>query len=124
MPRVKPDPAEEVLIEFGAIKRPSLQRRELLGCLSCRWTDSLQSRGIKRAYGHQIVKCTGMTSAMVYTTLQNLEDAGAITIDTDPTDDVEDGRSLRRRYITPADTDIGNALMAVMQTPKECELPQ
>jgi hypothetical protein len=65
-----------------------------------------------------------MTSAMVYTTLQNLENAGAITIATDPTDEVDDGRSLRRRYITPADTDIGNALMAVMQAPKECELQQ
>jgi len=122
MTRVESDPAEEVLVEFGAIKRRSAQRRMILACLGCRWEASSDKNQSLTAYGLEIIKCSGLASGSVYPVLHQLELAGATTTEIETADPVALGRHPRR-LIRPAENELGQSLLAAIQVPQECSLP-
>lgn len=122
MPRVRLNDAEVILAQAGAITRPSLQRREVLGCIACR----LQRSEQHWAYGLQIAQCTGLPSAYIYETLHILERAGVIQTTCESDDSLSDGRSQGRKNIQPAQTELGNRFADAIEVPDHCDwdIPQ
>jgi hypothetical protein len=112
---------EEFLKEHGLIQRSSLQRRRLLGCLSCRWSTQCAENSASEAYGYQIMKCTGLKSGVVFPLLQSLEKVGVVESSWEQVDPVTAGRPPRRLF-SPAETEIGQEFAANLAPPIECPL--
>jgi hypothetical protein len=112
---------EDFLKEHGLIQRSSLQRRQLLGCLGCRWSRQCAESNAPEAYGYQIMKCTGLKSGVVFPLLQSLENAGIVESSWEQIDPNTVGRPPRRLF-SPAETEVGQEFAATLAPPTECPL--
>lgn len=116
---------ESFLIEQGLIQKHSMRRREILGCIACRW--NVNTPGTEpRVHGYQILKCRGIQSGTLYPILKALTNAGVI----EPHDEIVDkpsqgrlGGPVRKTY-TPVDTELGMDFQAKLVAPDECHLGQ
>lgn len=118
--------AEKFLIDQQIIQRSSERRREVLGCIACRWNTGSTSDGDPKVYGYQILRCRGILSGTLYPILQVLADANVI----EPHDEIIDkppqgkwGAPVRKTY-TPVETDLGIAFRARLEKPIECQLSE
>jgi DNA-binding PadR family transcriptional regulator len=112
------DPGERFLKEQGKIKKASSQRRQLLGCLACRWKACEEGGVPPLAYGMQIMECTGLPSGTIYPLLQTLEDAGVVSSQLE----VDAKNRPSRRYYSPIQTELGQAFQEALAVPLSCGL--
>lgn len=110
---------ENFLVEAGAIQRRTPQRRQILKCLGCRWNATANSKGDPSAYGLEIVKCSGISSGIVYPSLSALEKAGVIISHSAKSD--QGGPDVRA--YSPSDDESGQTLAAHLGPPTNCNLP-
>jgi hypothetical protein len=94
---------ENFLLRRGLIRRPSEQRRQILGCIGCQWFTEAEGEETT-AYGYQIMKCTDLRSSTVYPIIGALKRAEIITLEwVEPT---ERGQRMTHQ-ISPADSPLG-----------------
>ena len=108
---------EEFLKDLGLVRARSPARRQVLGCLACRWSNP-DSEG---AYGAQIATCTGRWPGTVVPILRRLEDVGVVTATPEDPALKDSGRPLRT-YYEPAETKLGTAFAASLEVPTSCGL--
>lgn len=114
--------AEDFLFESGAIGQRSPRRRQILGCMACRWHD-LRASGLEpTVYPAQIIRCTGIKSGVIYPLMNQLADSTMLTTTREDIDPHELGRP-NRIYYGPAETAIGENFEALLSVPKNCSLP-
>jgi hypothetical protein len=113
-------PGEDFLKERGLIQRTSVQRSQLLGCLSCHWSRQCDESSTP-AYGYQIMKCTGLKSGVVFPLLKSLENAGVVKSSWEEIDP-NTARRPPRRLFSPAETEMGQEFAATLVPPTECPL--
>lgn len=114
---------QEFLFEKGLIKQRSSQRAKALACLACRWAKSEENNTPPRAYGYEIIKCAGFKSGALYPVLKHLEVAGVVQAEYENLDESEAGRP-RRKYLTPAQTELGEEFKDLIEAPGQCQLEQ
>lgn len=114
-------PAEEILLEHGTFVRRSAPRRMLLGCLGCRWATSRERDPGTPAstYGYEILECGKLESGVMYPILDSLESGGVIVRVREEVNAVYEERPPRR-YILPAETELGQAVEAALSRPTIC----
>lgn len=112
---------EDFLKEHGLVQRSSKQRQQLLGCLGCRWNKEPTDNVTPRAYGYQIIKCTGIKSGVVFPLLQSLENAGVVESSWEDIDPGTEGRPPRRLF-KPSESQLGQKFAATLTPPSECQL--
>ena len=113
--------AEELLVEEGIIKRRSLQRRAVIGCIGCRWLGAEQSGTEPELYIYQISKCTGLSRATVHTIIEPLVDTGIIATERERvTADIP--TNPPRKYLYPTDSELGGAFWERLELPETCPL--
>ncbi|HSX32515.1 MAG TPA: hypothetical protein VLF43_04575 [Candidatus Saccharimonadales bacterium] len=108
-------PGEEFLIEQNVIRARSKTRRQVIGCLACRWSNPDE----QGAYSAGISKCTGVKTGTIIPILQRLEKAQVITPEQEDANP-KAGRRPRRTYYKPANTELGAAFATSVEVPSIC----
>src|SRR5690242_10028697 len=89
---------QEFLIENGLIERRSDTRTQLLACLACRWSKSPED---PKAYGYEIIQCSGIKAGTLYPLLAQLEQAGVTKPAFEDQQDAINEKRPPRKFITP-----------------------
>ena len=122
MPRLNAEhPAEEFLYGEGLIKRRSVQHRELLGCIGCRWLKAAEQGEDAKFYGLEVITCTRIKSGVAYPLLNRLAETGVMVREQEDIDPSTEGRPPRVFYY-PADSELGEAFWGKLEEPQECPL--
>lgn len=97
---------EELLIENGIFERRSSARREILGCIGCRWNVTRERKETPAFYGYEVIKCSGVSPGSIYPVLDRLEETGIIVSQLEVMGDGFRGRPPRKIYY-PNNTELG-----------------
>jgi hypothetical protein len=122
MPRPNQEnPAEEFLYRNNLISKRSAAQRLVLGCIGCRWVNSIDQGKEPEFYGLEVVRCSGMGSGTVYTILGRLAEAGVILKEREDIDPPAPARPARQLYY-PVASDDGVEFAEKLIIPNECYL--
>lgn len=94
----------------------------MLGCLACRWNASEDTDGAARAYGYQIMRCREIKAGSLYPMINRLETAGLVTAEYEALSANEDKGRPPRRYLLPAESELGLEFRQSLVTPEQCGL--
>jgi len=114
--------AEDFLYENGVIGQRSPRRRQILGCIACRWNDLRTSDLDPTVYATQIIKCAGLKSGLVSPLMSQLANGEVLEVTQEDVDPSELGRP-RRVFYSPAETIVGERFDELLSVPVNCSLP-
>lgn len=122
MPRLPSEyPAEAFLRRMGLLRRRSVQRSVILGCIGCRWLRRAERGEEVNTYGLELARCTGIATGVVYPILSWLVESEVLHRQREAANPTRENLPQRVLY-TPADTELGRAFYAELQAPSTCDL--
>lgn len=111
---------EGLLMHSEAIYRKTPTRRQVLGCIACRWRETEQVEGTPKTYAYEIQRCTGLKAPTVTKALQLLERAGMVVSSYEDVERFEGTGRPARRYYQPSPTELGAQFQQRLEPPTDC----
>lgn len=115
--------AKRFLEDYDITRRMSTAQSKVLGCMACRWNATETADGKPKTYGYEIKNCSGIKPGVLYPILSRLEEADLLTAEYESSSSYENARRPPRRYLLPADNELGDAFRQTLEMPEVCNLP-
>ena len=116
MPNSSP---EEFLVEKGLVTNRSWERRQLLGCLGCKWSANATAEETPSVYGYQIARCIGGSDSVIQRHLATLEEKGLLSSEIEQGDQASLGHKPKR-FFYPASSPLGQEFVENLSPNELC----